>query len=181
METFSAYRPFVRRIHTVTGEFPTQRPVTRSFDVFFDLRLSKRLGKQWWGWWFETPSRPSWRHSNGKGFFSVVIAERILVTMSRSHDFGSEYSNRCEICSRASRQHLYPVACQMRFEGFSVQSLTASTETSRDLTRNSSLSAKWIEDWISACYVSFCVDNISSIYRQNILCSESRDLQIDLD
>ena len=22
---------------TVTGEFPTQRPVTRSFDVFFDL------------------------------------------------------------------------------------------------------------------------------------------------
>ena len=27
----------------VPGEFPTQRPVTRSFDVFFDLRLNKRL------------------------------------------------------------------------------------------------------------------------------------------
>ena len=27
----------------VTGEFPSQRPVTRSFDVFFDLRLNKRL------------------------------------------------------------------------------------------------------------------------------------------
>ena len=25
------------------GEFPTQRPVTRSFDVFLDLRLNKRL------------------------------------------------------------------------------------------------------------------------------------------
>ena len=46
-----------------TGEFPTQRPVTRSFDVFFDLHL-KRLSKQWWGWWFETPSHPSWRHCN---------------------------------------------------------------------------------------------------------------------
>ena len=34
------------------GEFPTQRPVTRSFDVFFDLRLNKRLSKQSWGWWF---------------------------------------------------------------------------------------------------------------------------------
>ena len=44
----------------VTGEFPAQRPVTRSFDVFFDLRSSK----QSWGWWFETPSCPLWRHSN---------------------------------------------------------------------------------------------------------------------
>ena len=48
----------------VPGEFPTQRPVTRSFDVFFHLRLNKRLSKQWWGWWFETPSRPLWRHRN---------------------------------------------------------------------------------------------------------------------
>ena len=48
----------------VTGEFPAQRPVTRSFDVFFDLRLNKRLSKQKWGWWFETLSRPLWRHCN---------------------------------------------------------------------------------------------------------------------
>ena len=41
----------------VTGEFPTQRPVTRSFGVFFDLHMNKRLSKHWWGWWFETPSR----------------------------------------------------------------------------------------------------------------------------
>ena len=49
------------------GEFtgsPTQRPVTRSFDVNFDLRPNKRLSKQSWGWWFETPSRPFWRHRN---------------------------------------------------------------------------------------------------------------------
>ena len=49
---------------SVTGEFPSQRPVTRSFDVFFDLRLNKRLSKQSWGWWFETLSRPLWRQCN---------------------------------------------------------------------------------------------------------------------
>ena len=48
----------------VNGEFPSQRPVTRSFDVFFDLRPNKRLSKQWWGWWYETPPRKLWRHCN---------------------------------------------------------------------------------------------------------------------
>ena len=54
-----------------TGEFPAKRPVTRSFDVFFDLRLNKRLSKISWGWWFETPSHPLWRHCNG---FSVQMS-----------------------------------------------------------------------------------------------------------
>ena len=50
----------------VTGEFPLQRPMTRSFGIFFDLRLNKRLiSKQSWGWWFESPSRSLWRHCNG--------------------------------------------------------------------------------------------------------------------
>ena len=39
--------------------------MTRSFDVFFDLRLNKRLSKQPWGWWFETPAWSLWRHRNG--------------------------------------------------------------------------------------------------------------------
>ena len=42
METFSA----LLAICPVPGEFPSQRPVTRSFDDFFDLRLNKRLSKQ---------------------------------------------------------------------------------------------------------------------------------------
>ena len=49
---------------TGPGEFPTQRPVTRSFDVFFDLRLNKRLSKQQRGWWFETQAWSLWRHCN---------------------------------------------------------------------------------------------------------------------
>ena len=47
------------------GEFTgPQRPVTRSFAVLFDLHPNRRLSKQWWGWWFETPSCPLWRHCN---------------------------------------------------------------------------------------------------------------------
>ena len=66
METFSALLAICAGNSPVTGEFSAQRPVTRSFDVFFDLRRNKRLSKQWWGWWFETPPPPLWRHCNAK-------------------------------------------------------------------------------------------------------------------
>ena len=62
METFSALLVICAGNSPVPGEFPAQRPATRSFDVFFDLCLNKRLSKQSWGWWFETPSRSWWRH-----------------------------------------------------------------------------------------------------------------------
>ena len=64
MEAFSALLAICEGNSPVAGEFPTQRPVTRSFDVYFDPRLNKRLSKQSSGWWFETLSRPFWRHSN---------------------------------------------------------------------------------------------------------------------
>ena len=64
METFSALLAVCAGNSPVPGEFPSQRPVTQSFDVFFDLHLNKRLSKQSWGWWFETPLRPLWRHCN---------------------------------------------------------------------------------------------------------------------
>ena len=54
METFSALLAICAGNSPIPGEFTTQRPVTRSFDVFFDLCLNKRLSKQSWGWWFET-------------------------------------------------------------------------------------------------------------------------------
>ena len=57
----------------VTGEFPSQRPVTRSFDVFFDHHLNDWLSKQSWGWWYETPSRSLWRHDNEYSRFSCVF------------------------------------------------------------------------------------------------------------
>ena len=64
---------------TGPGEFPTQRSVARSFDVFFDLHLNKRLRKQWWGWWFETPSLPFWRHRN------VVIFHAMYTVVYNKH------------------------------------------------------------------------------------------------
>ena len=39
---FPHYWPFIRGIHRWRG-FPSQRTVTRSFNVFFDLRLNKHL------------------------------------------------------------------------------------------------------------------------------------------
>ena len=64
METFSELLAICAGNSPVPGEFPAQRPVTQSFDVFFDLHLNKRLSKQSWGWWFEMPLCSLWRHCN---------------------------------------------------------------------------------------------------------------------
>ena len=72
METFSALLALCAGNSPVTGEFSKQMPVTRSFDVFFDRRLNKRLCSHSWGWWFETPSRSLWRHCNVKFPLALV-------------------------------------------------------------------------------------------------------------
>ena len=83
METFSALLAICGGNSPVTGEFPAQRPVSRGFDVFFDLRPNKRLSKQSWGWWFETPSRPLWRHRNKWLGFEIQASRHYLHT--RTH------------------------------------------------------------------------------------------------
>ena len=60
-------------------EFPTQRPVVRTFDVSFDLHLNRRLSKQSWDWWFEMPSSPLLRHCN------VIHLSWILAPRNRWH------------------------------------------------------------------------------------------------
>ena len=67
----------------VTGEFPSHRPVMQSFDVFFDLRLNKRLSKQSWGWWFETPSRSLWRRCNGYTLWQSPSNFHVMHLVSR--------------------------------------------------------------------------------------------------
>ena len=64
METFSALLVICAG-NSPACEFPAQRPVTRSFDVFFDLCLNKWLSEHSWAWWFESLSRLLWRHCNG--------------------------------------------------------------------------------------------------------------------
>ena len=64
MKTFSALLALSVGNSLVTGEFFSQRPVMRSFDVFFDQCLNQRLSKQSRRWWFETPSCSLWCHCN---------------------------------------------------------------------------------------------------------------------
>ena len=58
---FPRHWSFVRGIHWSSLNSPNWR---RALIFFFDLCLNKRLSKQSWGWWFETPSCSSWRHYN---------------------------------------------------------------------------------------------------------------------
>ena len=62
----------------VPGEFAAQSPMTRSFDVCFDLRLNKRLSKQSWRWWFETPLRPLRRCCNVVNTKNVKLSTCIV-------------------------------------------------------------------------------------------------------
>ena len=70
----------MRGIHQSPVNSSAQRPVTRSFDVFFDLHPNNWLSKQWWGWWFEALSSPLWRHCNDNAFY-VNMRQRFVFHM----------------------------------------------------------------------------------------------------
>ena len=109
---FQHYWTFVRGIHRSSVNSPYKGQWC--FDVFFDRPLNKRLGKQSWGWWFETPSRSLWRHCNDYN--------------TRSRETGVRCSELdCITIWQASQQHCCQYACQTSYtqwRGF---------ETSRDL------------------------------------------------
>ena len=65
-EIFSVLLALCEGNPSVTVGFPSQRPVTRSFDVFFDLPLNKQFNKQLRRWWFEMPSCSLWCYCNIK-------------------------------------------------------------------------------------------------------------------
>ena len=69
------------------GEFPAQRPVMRSFDVFFDLRLNKRLSRQPRGWWFETPSWSLWRQCNEQTCSLESSGKREFCLLNKASSF----------------------------------------------------------------------------------------------
>ena len=62
METFSALLSLCEGNPPATSGFPSQRPVTRNFDVFFDLHLNKMFNKHPRRRWYETSSRSLSRH-----------------------------------------------------------------------------------------------------------------------
>ena len=70
----------------------------RSFDVFFDLRLNKRLSKQSCGWWFATPSRSLWRHCNSDKKISKRNNSILQLALAPSHYLKSiEYGQQITI------------------------------------------------------------------------------------
>ena len=79
METYSSLLALCAGNSPVTGEFPSQRLVTQSFDVFFDLRLNKWLSKQSRRRWFEMPSCSLWRHCNVNKY--ILFRKQISVTL----------------------------------------------------------------------------------------------------
>ena len=84
------------------GEFTGHRwiPHTKasdaeSFDVFFDLRMNKRLSKQSWGWRFETPSCSLWHNCNGM----------------RGLAYHTLHAFKCYIGQRYTGSWLHPISC----------------------------------------------------------------------
>ena len=68
---FPCYWPFVWGIHRSPVNSSHKGQWRGALMFFFDLRLNKRLRKQSWGYWFETLSRPLWRHFN-----EILISRR---------------------------------------------------------------------------------------------------------
>ena len=108
METFSALLTLSVGNQPFTGGCPSQRPVTRSFDVFFDLCLKKRLGKQSRCRWIETPSRPLWRHYTVTKLFTMNnnITSRITLLSSQYLIMPFVKINRSQAVKEACRKNL---------------------------------------------------------------------------
>ena len=81
METFSTLLSLFEGNPPVTDGFPSQRPVMRSFAVFFGLRLKKTLSKQSRGRWCETLSCSLWRHCNGNSLCKPHTMRKIPGTI----------------------------------------------------------------------------------------------------
>ena len=90
METFSAWLALCAENSPVPGEFSAQRPVTRSFDVFFGLHMNKQLSKQCGGWWFETHSGSLWRQCNVIELGQHCSRQWLVACFAPSH-----YPNQC--------------------------------------------------------------------------------------
>ena len=94
MKTFSALLALCAGNSPVTGDFPSQRPVKRRYDIFYDLYLNRQLSKQLKRRWFETLSRSLWRHCN----WSDVSSDTVInmksdppIKISKAHT--TEYIN----------------------------------------------------------------------------------------
>ena len=91
---FPRYWPFMKG--------PRWSPRTKASDAelwcFFDLRRTKRLSKQSWGWWFETLSWPLWRHCYDDYRMQIQIFGwlKFQSRISELHNFVTLWRKRLE-------------------------------------------------------------------------------------
>ena len=112
METFSALLAICPGNSPATGEFPAQRPVTRSFDVFFDLCLNEGLSKQSWGWWFDHRA-----HYDVIIMGHTIIAGIILCTGKANESPYSERFLNCQYFQKSfAVQHNVITMCKHCFQ-----------------------------------------------------------------
>ena len=105
----------------LSGEFtghrwiPLKRAVTRSFDVFVDLRLNGWLSKQSWGWWFETPPSPSWRHCNAYNKCCLMCVRNFHLALCPAYGYiYYEASLLLILCNQPSKQQCCAIIPQIK-------------------------------------------------------------------
>ena len=108
--------------------------MTRSFEVFFDLRPNKRLSKQSWGWWSETPSSSLWRHRNDPW---LVLGQPCDCPIDLSHKFHAvqEYiSHNAPFCNRNA--HFCQKWCTVEYLFYSLWDLWHGFITSGNILKD---------------------------------------------
>ena len=109
METFFTSLALYAENTPVTREFLSHSPVMRSFNVFFDLRLDKRLRKQSRRRWFETQWYPLWRHCNHVTAYRISHVQRFSLGKPNWHWLVFGWC-----LWRGGRRHLCPISHWLR-------------------------------------------------------------------
>ena len=117
---FPRYWPFVRGIRRWPVNYPHKGQWRGALMFFFDLRLNKRLSKQSWGWWFETPTRSLWRHCNGLNQMIHIQAELFkYITALRSKQKGWHLECKIFKCEYSwKKMWVFCVFFLLKFPGF---------------------------------------------------------------
>ena len=92
METFSEL------LALCAGKSPHKGRWRGALMFFSALCLNKRLSKQSWGWWIETPSHPSWRHSNSYRYVQYIPWNIRISGFSAVFLLWSHYAFLAESC-----------------------------------------------------------------------------------
>ena len=103
LEAFSALLAIYVGNSPVPDAFPAKRPVTRSFDAFFDLHPNKRFSKQWWGWWFDSPSCPLWRHRNGANISGYAVISVVMSACPTHRHSGNSVHKSRQLIENSER------------------------------------------------------------------------------